>query len=151
MNNKSPYELYKLNKNEFIHKVCAICLTTMFYPDTAGDKMPRCSRLLCMHTFHTTCLTQLLQTNHHKCPECRSGIDKIANVSASLELAIRSDAFDHGEVDPELQESFQYTHLILDNYPYHAKVFARWRDDFTKSLNLPVSNTPSDCSAAADE
>lgn len=149
MNNVSPYNLYKLNKHEFINKVCAICLTTTFYPDT-GDKMPQCSRLHCMHTFHTTCLNQLLETNHNKCPECRSGIDKIANVSASLELAIRSDAFDHGEVDPALQESFKYTHLIVGNYPYHTKVFARWRAK-TKSLNLPFSSTPTDCSGAVDE
>jgi hypothetical protein len=148
MNNTSPYNLYISNKNEFFHKLCAICLGAMFYPDT-GDKMPQCSRLPCMHTFHTTCLNQLLETNHHKCPECRSGIENIINVSASLELAIRSDAFDHGDVDPELEESFKYTHLIVGNYPYHAKVFARWRA-ITKSLNLPVSNIQTDCSVADD-
>jgi hypothetical protein len=67
-----------------------------------------------------------------------------------LELAIRSDAFDHGEVDPELEESFKNTHLILANYPYHAKVFARWRSK-TKSLNLPFASTQTDCSGAVDE
>ncbi len=122
----SPFQLYQLNKLEFINKVCAICLNAMFYPEH-GDKMTKCVRLDCQHTFHTSCVDGLLKSNHVKCPECRNQIQKITNINGSLELAIRNDAFDHGDISEELQAKFKTSCLTIEDYPYHKKVFERWR------------------------
>jgi len=126
MNNASPFNLYQTDKSEFINKVCALCLSALYYPET-GDEMVKCCRLQCRHTFHTGCLEQMLSNNHVKCPECREQIGSINNVDRSLELTIRNDAFDHNNIDDELREKFKVTCLQIKDYPYHKIVFERWR------------------------
>jgi hypothetical protein len=127
MNNQSPFYLYILNKKEFLNKVCAICLNALFYPEI-GDKMINCLRLQCRHMFHKECINQLINANHNKCPECRIQITQIININNSLELAIRCDAFDNGDVDKTLQHHFEINCLQIQNYPYHKTVFTRWRE-----------------------
>jgi hypothetical protein len=65
--------------------------------------------------------------NHVNCPECREPITSTIIVEKSLELAIRNDAFDHGEVDANLQEQFKISGMVVKDYPYHKTVFERWR------------------------
>ena len=127
MNNTSPFQLYKTDKSEFLKKACAICLSTLYYPET-GDKMPKCCRLGCRHNFHKECVDQLLQKKHKVCPECREPIQIVINVNHSLELAIRDDAFDHNNIDEELRLQFMMSALKIDDYPYHKVVFERWRN-----------------------
>lgn len=146
---KSPFELYQSNKHEFIHKVCAICWDAMFFPEH-GETMLKCVRFDCMHTFHKNCVQELLiKTANNRCPECRGAIDKITDMNSSLELAIRSDAFDHGEVDNDLKEKFANSYLVIANYPYHKTVFERWR--LIKFRDPRVANTPTDCLAGGGE
>lgn len=133
MNNESPFILYKNNKSEFINKMCALCLTTLYYPET-GNKMPKCCRVECRHSFHQECLEQMLERKHSKCPECREPVTQIINVDKSLELAIRDDAFNHGEVDETLKKKFCNEQVILYDYSYHKTVFERWRSYRKKIL-----------------
>jgi len=44
--------------------------------------------------------------NHFNCPECRAPIAKLQNLDKSLELAIRDDAFDNGNIDSALKNIF---------------------------------------------
>jgi hypothetical protein len=149
MKSSSPFELYQLNKYEFIHKVCAICWDAMFFPEH-GETMIKCVRLDCMHTFHKHCIQELLiKSATNRCPECRRAIDKIIDINSSLELAIRNDAFEHGEVDDNLREQFANSRLVIANYPYHKTVFKRWR--LIKFQDPRVANTPTDCLAGGGE
>jgi hypothetical protein len=127
MNNDYPFILYKNNKTEFMNKVCALCLTALYYPET-GNTMTKCLRLGCTHTFHQECLDQLFVKNHVNCPECREPITSTINVEKSLELTIRNDAFDHGDVDADLLEQFKRSSMVVKDYPYHKTVFERWRN-----------------------
>ena len=54
---------------------------------------------------------------------------KLQNIDKSLELAIRDDAFDNGNIDPSLKKIFENTGLNIDDYPYHKIVFERWRNE----------------------
>jgi hypothetical protein len=126
MNNELPFILYKNNKPEFLNKVCALCLTALYYPEI-GNTMTKCCRLGCRHTFHQECLEQMFVKNHVNCPECREPITSAINVEKSLELTIRNDAFDHGDVDPDLLEQFKMNSMVVKDYPYHKTVFERWR------------------------
>jgi hypothetical protein len=67
--------------------------------------------------------------NHFNCPECRAPIAKLQNLDKSLELAIRDDAFDNGNIDSALKNIFENTGLNIDDYPYHKIVFERWRNE----------------------
>jgi hypothetical protein len=67
--------------------------------------------------------------NHFNCPECRTPISKITNLDKSLEIAIRDDAFDNGNVDPGLKMEFANSQLKVADYPYHKIVFERWRNE----------------------
>ena len=127
MNNVSPFQLYKTDKSEFLKKACAICLSTLYYPET-GNKMTKCCRLGCKHVFHKECVEQLFEKNHKICPECREPIRTLTNVNHSLELTIRNDAFDHNNIDDELRLHFMTSALTIDEYPYHKVVFERWRN-----------------------
>ena len=129
----SPFHLYQEDKSEFLKKVCAICLTALYYPET-DNKMKKCCRFNCWHAFHQDCANQLFAQNHTNCPECREPIRTVINTSQSLELAIRNDAFNHGNVDEELQKHFSMTGLNIRDYPYHKIVFERWRSEVTGSL-----------------
>ena len=142
MNIVSPFHLYQEDKSEFLKKVCAICLTALYYPET-DDKMKKCCRFNCWHAFHQDCANQLFAQNHTNCPECREPIRTVINTSQSLELAIRNDAFNHGNVDEELQKHFSMTGLNIRDYPYHKIVFERWRNLVTGNLvtgNLVTGN-----------
>ena len=132
MNNDYPFILYTKNKAEFLNKVCALCLTALYYPET-GNTMPKCCRLGCRHTFHRECLDQMFVKNHVNCPECREPIALTINVEKSLELTIRNDAFDHDEVDVDLLEQFKISSMVVKDYPYHKTVFERWKSEATKS------------------
>lgn len=127
MNNQSPYNLYKNNKTEFLNKQCAICLSLLFYPEESTiTKMGFCSKLNCNHMFHTSCIKQVL---NKKCPECRKEFYCIIDISKSLEIAIRNDAFDHNEINEELKETFVNEGLKIRDYPYHKSVFERWHKE----------------------
>lgn len=128
MNNQTPFLLYKTNKREFLTKMCAICWSTLFFPEVNTNKMVNCCKLECDHMFHNNCINQAINTNHLNCPECRNAIDtnKIKNLDKSLELAIRDDAFNHNEVDETLKTQFENSCLKVDDYPYHKLVFERW-------------------------
>jgi hypothetical protein len=65
--------------------------------------------------------------NHVNCPECREPITLTINVEKSLELTIRNDAFDHDEVDVDLLEEFKMSSMVVKEYPYHKRVFERWK------------------------
>jgi hypothetical protein len=130
MNIISPFQLYQSDKNDFLNKVCSICLCTLFYPENQeNDKFVSCSRLNCNHIFHNDCIQKTMNHNHLNCPECRTPIVKLQNLDQSLELTIRNDAFDNGNVDPSLKKIFENTGLYIDNYPYHKIVFERWRNE----------------------
>ena len=128
MNIVSPFYLYKNDKLEFLKKVCAICLSTLYYPEI-GDKMTKCCRLNCFHSFHQECLDQLFLQNHKNCPECREPVKTVTNVSQSLELTIRNDAFEHNNIDEELRKQFTMSGVKIDDYPYHKVVFERWGNE----------------------
>jgi len=123
----SPFNLFRTDKREFINKVCSVCLMALYYPES-GDKMPKCCKLGCNHAFHQECLEQMLARNHITCPECRNPITSTLKTDKSLELAIRDDAFNHGEVDEGLREEFMRTSVEIKDYPYHKTVFERWRE-----------------------
>ena len=127
MNNQTPFQLYKSNKQEFLDKVCSVCLCTLFYPE--GDRLISCSRLNCNHMFHNVCIHKTMNHNHYNCPECRESISKITNLDKSLEIAIRYDAFDNGNIDHALHLEFANSMLKVDDYPYHKIVFERWRNE----------------------
>ena len=130
MNNQSPFQLYKSNKQEFLQKVCAVCLCALFYPENPeGDRLISCSRLNCNHMFHNDCIHKTMNHNHFNCPECRTPISKITNLDKSLEIAIRDDAFNNGNVDPGLKMEFTNSQLKVVDYPYHKIVFERWRNE----------------------
>ena len=130
MNNQSPFQLYKSNKIEFLERVCAVCLSTLFYPENpGGNRLISCSKLNCNHMFHNDCIHKTMNHNHFNCPECRTPISKITNLDKSLEIAIRDDAFDNGNVDPGLKLSFENSQLKVADYPYHKIVFERWRNE----------------------
>ena len=130
MNNQSPFQLYKSNKHEFLSKLCAVCLCTLFYPESQeNDKFISCLRLNCNHIFHNDCIHKTMNHNHFNCPECRTPISKITNLDKSLEIAIRDDAFDNGNVDPGLKMEFTNSQLKVADYPYHKIVFERWRNE----------------------
>ena len=127
---QSPFQLYKSNKREFLNKVCAVCLCTLFYPENPkNDNFISCSRLNCNHMFHNDCIHKTMNHNHFNCPECRTPISKITNLDKSLEIAIRDDAFDNGNVDPGLKMEFTNSQLKVADYPYHKIVFERWRNE----------------------
>ena len=130
MNNQSPFQLYKSNKQEFLTRVCSVCLCALFYPENpGGDRLISCSRLNCNHMFHNDCIHKTMNHNHFNCPECRTPISKITNLDKSLEIAIRDDAFDNGNVDPGLKMEFTNSQLKVADYPYHKIVFERWRNE----------------------
>ena len=130
MNNQSPFELYNSNKTEFLNKLCAVCLCTLFYPENQEiDKFINCSRLNCNHMFHNDCIHKTMNHNHFNCPECRTPIVKLINLDKSLELTIRNDAFDNGNINTELKKVFENSALYMDDYPYHKIVFERWRNE----------------------
>ena len=127
---QSPFQLYKSNKPEFLSKLCAVCLCTLFYPENQeNNKFISCLRLNCNHSFHNDCIHKTMNHNHFNCPECRTPIAKLQNIDKSLELAIRDDAFDNGNIDTALKQIFENTGLNIDNYPYHKIVFERWRNE----------------------
>ena len=127
MNNQTPFQLYKSNKQEFLDKVCSVCLCTLFYPE--GDRLISFSRLNCNHMFHNVCIHKTMNHNHYNCPECRESISKITNLDKSLEIAIRDDAFDNGNIDHALHLEFANSMLKVSDYPYHKIVFERWRNE----------------------
>jgi hypothetical protein len=130
MNNQTPFQLYKSNKQEFLDKVCSVCLCTLFYPENPeGDRLISCSRLNCNHMFHNVCIHKTMNHNHFNCPECRESISKITNLDKSLEIAIRYDAFDNGNIDHALHLEFANSMLKVSDYPYHKIVFERWRNE----------------------
>lgn len=130
MNNQSPFQLYKSNKQEFLQRVCSVCLCALFYPENpGGDRLISCSRLNCNHMFHNDCIHKTMNHNHFNCPECRASISKITNLDKSLEIAIRDDAFDNGNIDHTLKLEFANSQLKVDDYPYHKIVFERWRNE----------------------
>jgi hypothetical protein len=130
MNNQSPFQLYKSNKQEFLERVCSVCLCALFYPENQeGNTLISCSRLNCNHIFHNDCIHKIMNHNHFNCPECRTPISKITNLDKSLEIAIRDDAFDNGNVDPGLKLEFANSQLKVADYPYHKIVFERWRNE----------------------
>jgi hypothetical protein len=130
MNNQSPFQLYKSNKQEFLQRLCSVCLCALFYPENpGGDRLISCSRLNCNHMFHNDCIHKTMNHNHFNCPECRAPISKITNLDKSLEIAIRDDAFDNGNVDLTLRQEFKHSMLKVDDYPYHKIVFERWRNE----------------------
>ena len=133
MNNQSPFNLFTTNRNEFLNKTCAICLNILFFPenDLTENKMVHCCRLQCNHMFHNDCINKLLNANHLKCPECRIAIDTDKNISIdkSIEIAIRSDAFDHGNIDETFRTYFKNSSLQVADYPYHKVVFDRWNNE----------------------
>ena len=107
MEYQSPFQLYKSNKSEFLNKLCSVCLCTLFYPENQeNNKFISCSRLNCYHMFHNDCIHKIMNYNHFNCPECRIPIEKITNLDKSLEITIRDDAFDNGNIDPILTEVF---------------------------------------------
>ena len=59
--------------------------------------------------------------------EYKNRLTKI-NMDKSLEVTIRNDAFDNGDVDETLTKQFSNQPLVVDDYPYHKAVFERWRD-----------------------
>ena len=122
MNNQNPFYLFKNNKPDFLNKLCPICLTTLFYPET-GDKFVSCARLNCQHMFHHNCINQSIAANYLSCPECRTQISNITNIDKSLELAIRNEAFDNGYIDANLQQTFANSCLKIADYYYHKLVF----------------------------
>ena len=127
---QSPFQLFKSNKPEFLSKLCAVCLCTLFYPESQGnDKFISCSRINCNHIFHNDCIHKTMNHNHFNCPECRTPIAKLQNIDKSLELAIRDDAFDNGNIGTALKQIFENTGLNIDDYPYHKIVFERWRNE----------------------
>ena len=127
---QTPFQLYISNKHEFLNKVCSICLCTLFYPENPeNDKLVRCSKLNCHHIYHNDCIHKILNHNHLNCPNCRTPIDKIINLDGSLELAIRNDAFDNGNIEPSLKKQFENEILKIADYPYHKIVFERWRNE----------------------
>lgn len=130
MNNQSPFILYKTNRHEFLTKMCSICWCTLFFPESKS-KMVHCCKLECDHMFHVNCIEQLINTNHLSCPECRAPINtiNIKNVNKSLEMAIRDDAFDHGNIDENLKTKFANSILLVADYPYHKLVFERWQNE----------------------
>ena len=128
MNNASPFHLYQTDKHEFLEKVCAICLSSLYYPES-GDKMIKCCRLNCFHIFHQDCVNQLFLQNHKNCPECREPILSVTSMNQSLELTIRNDAFDNNNIDEDLRQQFITMALKVDDYPYHKIVFERWRNE----------------------
>jgi len=130
MEYQSPFQLYKSNKSEFLNKLCSVCLCTLFYPENQeNNKFISCSRLNCYHMFHNDCIHKIMNYNHFNCPECRIPIEKITNLDKSLEITIRDDAFDNGNVDPILTEEFKHSVLKIEDYPYHKIVFERWRNE----------------------
>ena len=130
MSFQNPFQLYKSNKPEFLNKLCAVCLCCLFYPENQEiDKFINCSRLNCNHMFHNDCIHKTMNHNHFNCPECRTPISKITNLDKSLEIAIRDDAFDNGNVDPGLKMEFTNSQLKVADYPYHKIVFERWRNE----------------------
>ncbi len=128
----SPFNLFKTDKREFLQKKCALCISALYYPE-AGNKMPSCRKLECGHAFHFDCLHQMIVSGHHKCPECREPVTKIINMDKSLEIAIRNDAFDNGDIDETLKKQFSNEVLIVNDYPYHKAVFERWRNEVTEN------------------
>ena len=130
MSFQTPFQLYISNKDEFLNKLCAVCLCTLFYPENQeNNKFISCSRLNCNHLFHNDCIHKTMNHNHFNCPECRTPIVKLQNLDKSLELAIRDDAFDNGNIDSALKNIFENTGLNIDDYPYHKIVFERWRNE----------------------
>ena len=130
MNNQSPFQLYKSINQEFLQRVCSVCLSTLFYPENPeGNRLISCSRLNCSHMFHNDCIHKTMNHNHFNCPECRAPISKITNLDKSLEIAIRDDAFDNGNIDHTLKMEFTNSQLKVDDYPYHKIVFERWRNE----------------------
>jgi len=127
---QSPFQLYKANKQEFLNKVCAVCLCTLFYPEnTENQRFISISRVNCNHMFHNDCIHKTMNHNHFNCPECRTPISKLQNLDKSLEIAIRNDAFDNGNVDLILRQEFKHSVLKVTDYPYHKIVFERWRNE----------------------
>ena len=132
MNNENPFYLFTHNKSEFLDKRCSICLTTLFYPET-GTKFVSCSRLNCNHMFHHSCINQSIVSHHLSCPECRTQISNITNIDKSLEIAIRSEAFDNGYIDANIQETFNNNSIVkLKDYSYHKLDFELWNNIINK-------------------
>lgn len=133
MNNQLPFILYKTNKIEFLGKKCAICISSLYYPEIS-DSFVCCAQLNCGHIFHSNCIEQSINylhnnNNNNKCPECRTIITNKKDISKSLEVAIRNDAFIHNNVDKNLMEQFSNNPLQLFDYSYHKIVFERWRNE----------------------
>ena len=123
---QSPYNLFISNKSEFLEKLCALCISPLYYPEV-GDKMPNCCKLGCEHIFHTECLNLMFQKSHQKCPECREPVAKIVNMDKSLELAIRHEAFENQLIDERLMEQFSRESVVVRDYAYHKLVFDYWK------------------------
>jgi hypothetical protein len=132
MNNQMPFLLYQTNKKDFLDKQCAICLSALYYPEV-NNNFIRCSKLNCGHIFHNDCINQSINSlqyiNNNKCPECRSIITQKIDISRSLELTIRADAFNNNNIDEELRQQFVNTSFKLNSYSYHKIVFERWRKE----------------------
>jgi acetyl-CoA carboxylase beta subunit len=139
MNNQPPFILYTRNKREFLDKKCAICISTLYYPEI-NDKFVCCSQLNCGHIYHSHCIEESINylqhnnNNNNKCPECRAIITNKKDISKSIEVAIRNDAFTHNNVDENLMQQFSNNPLQLLDYSYHKIVFERWRNE--KNLNV---------------
>ena len=116
MNNQLPFLLYKTNKREFLGKKCAICISSLYYPEIS-DKFVGCLKLNCGHIFHSNCIEQsinsLQNNNRNKCPECRAVITEKIDINKSLEITIRNDAFNNNNIDEELRTQFINTPLEL--------------------------------------
>ena len=109
---------------------CSVCLCTLFYPENPENpQFISISRVNCNHMFHNDCIHKTMNHNHSNCPECRTPIEKITNLDKSLEIAIRNDAFDNGNVDLILRQEFKNSVLKVTDYPYHKLVFERWRNE----------------------
>ena len=107
MNNQNPFYLYKYNKREFLSKPCALCLSTLFYPES-GDTFVSCCRLKCNHMFHINCINQSINANYLSCPECR---DPINNVNSIKNIDKSDIAFEITKITKEINNLIRNRNL----------------------------------------
>jgi hypothetical protein len=130
-NNQLPFMLYTTNKTEFLSKKCSICLGTLYYPEN-NDKIMFCTKLNCNHIYHKECINSSINSltlNNNRCPDCRTTITQAKDVTKSIELSIRKDAFINNNISEELINHFKNNVLELCDYEYHKIVFERWRKE----------------------